>query len=180
MRVLVCDPQTEIIGQAMRSIIDNIQADEIRPFLEKHQMTHIDPNRWYRAQTFLDILNDLLSASDGTSNMVAVGMAVCTQMVMPPELTHASLPTILNMWNDLYHLQHRGSEIGSVKTEKISETHYRTIHDHLYPDDMVYGLAYGMARRFLPKGTAFQISYAQGVSRKDEGGKVTIVEVQWA
>lgn len=113
-------------------------------------------------------------------NLVAIGMAVATKMVMPPDLVHAPLPVILSLWNDLYHMQHRNGNIGEVKAEKISDTHYRTTHTHLYPDDMVWGLAYGMAKRFLPPGAHFKVEYSPQSPRLDEGdGDQTVVDVIW-
>jgi hypothetical protein len=180
MRVLQCDPETELIGQAMSSIVDNIQSEEIEPVLRKHNISEIDPQKWYKAQDFLNALNELHKSYGAMGNMVAVGMSVAEKMVTPPELANAPLPTILGLWNDLYHLQHRGgANMGYVKTEQLGETHYRTIHDHLYPDDFVYGLAYGMARRFLPRGTNFQVKYVEDAPRKDKGGDITVIDVIW-
>lgn len=180
MRILQCDPETELIGQAMSSIIDNLQSDEIHPILKKHNINTIVPDQWYKAQDFLDALNELHKSSGAMSNMVAVGMSVAEKMVTPPDLANAPLSLILNLWNDLYHLQHRGGKnMGYVKTEQLGETHFRTIHDHLYPDDFVYGLAYGMARRFLPRGTTFQVTYVEDKPRKDNGGDITVIDVIW-
>lgn len=173
------DPETEIIGQAMLSVIDNMQADDIEPILEKYHLTTIDPNQWYQADHFLNALKEIGDAPGGMQNLVAIGMAVAEKMVTPPEMVHAPLSQILFLWNDLYHLQHRKGQIGSVQTEKLGETHYRTIHNHLYPDDFTYGLAYGMARRFLPHGTHFKVLYDPKTPHIDVGGTLTIIDVMW-
>jgi len=79
----------------------------------------------------------------------------------------------------LYYLQYRGGDIGYVKTDKIADTHLTTTHIHLYPDDFTYGLAYGMARHWLPSDTRFKVYYDEKVPRRDMSGDVTIIHVAW-
>lgn len=163
----------------MLSIVENIQHDDIQPYLDKYNLNTIDPQKWYSARNFIAILNEIGADNGGMMNLVAIGMAVAQKMLMPPELVNAPLSTILFLWNDLYHLQHRNGQIGEVKAEQINDHHIRTIHTHLYPDDFTYGLAYGMAKRFLPPGTVFRVTYDSSVPRIDEGGDVTIIDVEW-
>ena len=126
------------------------------------------------------MFNDLAQHTNFVDNLVAVGMAVSQKMVMPPEILQMPLGEILMRWSDLYKLQHRGEgNIGYVRTEQISETHYKTIHDNMYPDDMAYGIAYGMAKRWLSKGTQFLVQYDSDVPHKDVGGDITIIHVKW-
>ncbi len=179
MRHLTCDPKTEVIGQTVLSFIDNVQADEIRPYLAKHGLADIKPDVWYPCHLWLDVMNDLAKETNLSSNLVAIGMGVVDKMLVPPEMEKLTVGDILMGWNDLYHLQHRNGEIGYVKTEKVSDTHYKTIHLHLYPDDFTYGIAYGMAKRWLPKGTRFTVKYDPDVPALDKGGNLTIIHVSW-
>ena len=34
-------------------------------------------------------------------------------------------------------------------------------------------------RRFLPKGTQFEVRFDQHVERRDNGGSVTVIHVSW-
>ncbi len=174
------DPETEVIGQAMLSIVENLQQESIKPFLVRHNLTHIEPETWYPAERFVNLLREISDASGGMGNLTAIGMAISTKLLMPPDLENAPLSVILSLWNDLYHMQHRNGNIGEVQVEKITETHYRTIHTHLYPDDVTWGLAYGMAKRFLPYGTEFTVLYEPPAPRLDYGdGDRTIIDVKW-
>jgi hypothetical protein len=179
MRILTCDPQTEIIGQTVLSFVDNVQADEIQPYLVKYGLEHIQPELWYPAKKQLDMMNDMAREVNLSSNLVAIGMAIVEKMLLPPEMETAPLANILLGWDGLYHMQHRGGEIGYVKTERISDTHYTTTHRHIYPDDMTYGLAYGMARRWLPSTTRFTVKYDENIPNRDNGGDVTVIHVEW-
>jgi len=179
MRKLTCDPKIEVLGAPLIANIENINADEIMPYLRKHHLDHVNPDKWYPLIDFLDVLNDMAEGHNLSSRLVGIGVEIFRTIKMPPELEHASLPEILNTWNDLYHMQHRGGDIGYVKVEQVDSTHYKTIHKNLYPDDMLYGVAYGMARRFAPKGSNYKVYYDEKVQRADDGGKETVIHIQW-
>src|SRR5262249_38601130 len=140
IRTLTCPANAEVLGAPMQSFIDNVQADIIYPYLEKYGLTRIDPDQWYPLETWLKVLNDLAAGTNISSNMVAIGLGVVNNMLTPPEMDVAPLSAILDGWDALYHMQHRGKNIGGVAIEKISAKHYKTIHDNVYPDDMTYGV----------------------------------------
>src|SRR4051812_38063503 len=64
MRTLTCDPRIEIRGADVLSIVNNLQAEEIAPFLEKYGLSHIDPNQWYPAINWLSCMNELATKTD--------------------------------------------------------------------------------------------------------------------
>jgi hypothetical protein len=179
MRHLTCDPSVEVLGVNVLGIADNMRADEISPFLEKHGLLNVQPMEWYPCQQWLNAMNDLAEHTNLMSNLVAIGLKVAENVVLPPDLANASLTQMLELWNDIYQMQHRGGDIGQVITEKIGDKHYKTTHVHLYPDDLTYGVGYGFARRFLPTGTQFTVSYDEVVPRMDQGGTETIIYVKW-
>lgn len=80
MRLLTCDPELEVIGATMLSIIDNIRYDEIAPYLMKHNLVEITPDRWYPAQAWLHVMNDLLQNREAMFNLVAIGMEVAKRV----------------------------------------------------------------------------------------------------
>lgn len=179
MRHLTCDPNAMAIGQTMLAYLDNLAGENIKPILEKHNLTTIKPDEWYPLQPFLDVLNDLSNQSDMSSNYVAIGMATVENMIIPPEVESLTLAQVLEGWDDLYQIQHRGGDVGKVIVEKVTDTHYQTHLQHVYPDDMTYGVAYGLARRWLPKGTPFTVKYDETVKRRDLGGEDTILHIIW-
>ncbi|MBI1256211.1 MAG: hypothetical protein GC204_01950 [Chloroflexi bacterium] len=179
MRNLTCDPKLEMLGLNLSAFIDNIQAEEIDPVLQKYGLTQIDPYKWYSAPVWLDALNDLQEQSNMTSNMVAIGMEIGRIVPMPPG-KELSLAEVLAIWNDaLYQPLFRNGDAGFIKLQKLSDTHYVTIHENIWPDDFSYGIAYGLARRFLPRGTGFKVYYDEQIPRMDEGGKATHLHIAW-
>lgn len=172
MRQLTCDPNVEVIGQVQLAFIDNLQRDEVLPILEKHQLTDIDPNQWYSAQGWLNVLNELDSV-----DYVAIGLQTAQHVVLPPGAENLTYLEIMTKWDEIYQLQHRGGDIGGLKVEEVTPTHYRAEWNIIYPDDMAYGVAFGFARRFLPTGTAFTLKYDPDFTRVDDGGEKTVLHI---
>lgn len=180
MSRMTCSPETEVIGQVMLSYINNIQAEEIRPLLEKNDLMNVEPDKWYPLRPWLNLINEMATQPNFTSNMVAVGMKVAEYAIMPPEMKNVTLEQMLEGWNTHFHVNHRNGEIGQITTEKVNDKHYRMIHQHIYPDDLNYGLAYGFARTFLPQGTRFRVWYEDNEHRLDNGeSDKTVICVSW-
>ncbi|MEO1286354.1 MAG: hypothetical protein AAFV93_01195 [Chloroflexota bacterium] len=180
MRKLTCEPNVEVIGSIITTLLDNLQASETQLYLAKHGFEEIDPNAWYSASDWLNVLNDLGEHTNMTSNLVAIGMKVADHAILPPQMQNASFVDFLNFWNKIYHKQHRGGNIGAHIVGRMDETQYRVVSNSLYPDDFVYGVGYGFARRFLPKGTYFTVKYENANYRMDAGGAdKTVLIFQW-
>jgi hypothetical protein len=172
------DPSAAVIGQNMLSFIQNVNAADILPVLEQHGLSHIEPDKWYPLQEWLDILSELSSQSNAMFNMVAIGTAISETAILPPGAEQLSLEQILFAINDVYQMQHQG-DVGSVITEKVSDKHIKLIVCVPYPDDLEYGTAYGFARRFLPGSTLFTVEYDANAPRHDQGGDNTIIHIKW-
>ena len=180
MRVLTCEPDTEIVGEDLRAIIDNLQSEEIAPYLRKYGLDNVQVDHWYPLSSFQALLNELNQSGNATPNMVAIGMSVAELGAMPPGLDHPNLDTMLEAWDEHYQMAHRYGDIGRKIAEKVEKNHYRLTLDHcVYPDDMEYGVLYGFAKRFLPHGAVFMVWYDKDVQRLDQGGSQTIIHVSW-
>lgn len=177
---MTCDPETEVIGQVMLSYIDNLQSAAMRPKLEKYGLLNVQPEKWYPLKPWLDFINEISTEPGFSANMVAVGLKVAEYAIMPPEMKNVTLPQILEGWDLHFHTNHRNGEIGHIVTQKVNDKFYKTIHRHIYPDDLNYGLAYGFARVFLPQGTRFDVWYEDNNHRLDNGGgEETVICVRW-
>lgn len=176
-----CSPGTEVIGQAMLSYIDNIHADLIMPLLEKYKLKDIKPDHWYPLQPWLDLIwDDLAPRPDFETTMIAVGLKVVEYALTPPEMKNVTLGQMLEGWNHHFHANHRNGEVGQIVTEKINDQTYKTIHRHIYPDGLNYGLAYGFARQMLPETAAFKVEYEDYNYRLDRGGAdKTVIIISW-
>lgn len=180
MRHLTVDPNVEVIGTNVLGIVNNLNVDEMQTYLEKHGLVDVKPDKWYPAQQWLDVMNDLRTAANFTQNLIAAGMSVAQHIELPPELEKGGVVAFLHAWDDIYQMQHRGGDIGEVKVETLAPTHIKTIHRHIYPDELTYGVGYGFARRLVPVGTHVAVFYDENLPRLDEGdGEQTIIHFKW-
>lgn len=180
MRTLTCDPNVEVRGEVMLSLLQNIQAKAIEEYVQRYGLTDVQEGYWYPIQPFLDLLNDLAANVNQTTNFVAIGMSVAATSVMPAELGQPSFEELVLHWDDHYQGNHRKGDIGYKTAEKLGDKHYKvTLHGGLYPDDFEYGVLYGFAQRFLPQGTDFIVEYDEDVQPLDSGGEKTVFIVEW-
>lgn len=179
MRRLSCNPSIEVIGVAVRAFTEHVTVDEMKGLLKKHGLENIGDDEWYQMLNLLDLLNELTETSNWSENYVAMGMKRAEVAKMPPEAANMTFGQFLMNWNKIYQLQHRNGDVGQLQAEKLTDTHFKVTFDIIYPDDFIYGVAYGMARRFLPNQTKFVIKYDDSVLQMDKGGKETVLDITW-
>lgn len=174
-----CDPAILLNGHTVYSLLANMRADALSPLVKKYGLADIEKNDWYPLQDVLHLLSELKDQGTAMMDFVAVGMSAADLSPFPPELEKAPLEQILLLYPQAYPARHRNGVPGSVVAEKVAEGHIKMICDVPYPDDIFYGLMYGFARRFLPRGTDFTVRYDETEPRKEEGGPTTIIHVSW-
>ncbi|MCU0466744.1 MAG: hypothetical protein MUF38_19525 [Anaerolineae bacterium] len=181
MRKLTSHAASETLGVNFAAFVDNLMSEETRPVMEKYDIHNVNPHDWYPTQRLLAALNEIASQVNVTSNMIAIGMKIGEIVPLPPHMTSPTLPEVLMIWDDLYQALHRGPSSGEIKAERVSDTHYKTIHSVVYPDDMSYGILYAYGKRFLPRGTAFKVYYDPAQPARDYGGKgdTTAIHIEW-
>ena len=175
------DPNTEVLGQPMLGFIYCLRQEEIRPLLEKHGLTDIEPNGWYPLQKWLDVLGDLTEERSGQAmfDFVAVGMKIADMAEFPPEFDTMPLEQVLSGFSASYQRDHRGGDAGEIIVEPVKEGHVKVVVRTPYPDDTWYGFVWGLFRRYSSPGTGFRVKYDEGLPRRDEGGEVTVIHVEW-
>jgi len=173
----VFDPRTEVRGNIVNMFFHNINYDEIAPVLADHKLNQIDPGTWYPFQGLLDIFSTLAHRVNGSENFVAVGMAVGEERVavLPNEVWESSFFDLLTRYSKSYPTSYRNGDPGYVRVEQIDAANYLMHVCTPYPDDVFYGVLYSLARRHCQhQGRTFILRYADGVLRKDEGGRETV------
>jgi hypothetical protein len=176
------DPNTEILGQAMLSFVECSNKETLIPFLGKHDLSNIQPDQWYPVQRWLDVLSDIAEQHVGmeaTFDFVSVGIKTAETVVYPPQFLALPFEEAMFLSNEGYQMNHRGGDAGEYVVEKIARKHLRVTVRAPYPSDLTYGLLYGQARRFLPPGTPFTVTYDPDVPRPEQGGSHTIIHIEW-
>jgi len=174
------EPEAEAIGQSMLGFIECLRREEIRPYLEAHGLTDIQPNGWYPVQQWLDVLSDLSEDRPGQAmfDFVAIGMQISQTSSYPPEFEKMSFFEVLQAAAVAHNsMQHRNYS-GRMKVERIGPRHIRVAIRVPYPDDLMYGATYGVTRRFL-KGVPFTVAYDDVIPRREQGGDETVFHIVW-
>jgi hypothetical protein len=173
-------PEQEVLGIAVISYKEALDNENFTPLYEKHGLTNIDPEQWYLYQTLLDVFNDIVEQQNGAMfNFVSIGMKIGEKVKFPPSLEKASLVDVLKGIMQVSNLNYRGSDIGFNKAEFPSGNHAVITYRSGMPDDVMYGMYYTHARRFLPKGTHFTVYFDKVLLRRDDGADWTTLHIEW-
>lgn len=171
------DPQAEVAGRAMLSIIDGI-GEQAQPFLAKQGLSTIDPEAWYSQQLFLDIFKDIAQAPRTTVfDMVSIGMKIPERSIFPPHVT--STETALLSLDAAYQKNNRGGNIGHYAVTRISDTQIDVIAENPFPCDMVYGVIYGLIQRFPPPGINYTVVHDATQPCRKTGAMSCTYHVSW-
>jgi len=179
MPTYTCDPHVELNGHTARSFMINLRAEGMKPLLEKYGLANIDPEQWYPLRDVLAVLSELAGKGSSMFDFVSLGLAAAQVSPIPPEIEQLPLEQFLMMYEKIYPTRHRNGDAGTVRAEQLGERHVKMIFDVAYPDDLMYGLMYGFARRFLPPDTRFRVKYDEATLRREQGGKETVIHITW-
>ncbi|MGJ3237932.1 MAG: hypothetical protein ACFE0Q_04430 [Anaerolineae bacterium] len=171
-------PDVMVIGQTMQAFIENVQADVIKPILEKHEITEINAEAWYPHQLWMDILQDIDETLGGNAQMafVAFGRKVVEKAAMPLEIN--SIPAALNLLHTIHHmnLQNAPEDEGFI-IEQISDKHYHVYENTPNPSDAMYGFIWGICARFRDGDEGFTVEIIANPKAESQPG--TLFDVQW-
>ena len=170
---------TEIIGQVILDFAEAIGSDRFHGSFEKHGLVDVDPAIWYPAQKWLDVLNDVAENNSAMFDFVSIGIKQIELAIMPPEFDDMSIEEIFISLEEAYQLNYRGSDIGSLHTEVLNEGHLCLTVRSFEPDDLWYGNAHGIMRRYAPPGTDYVVYYDPDLPRSDQESERTVLHIEW-
>lgn len=177
---MTCTPETEVIGRVMMPYFGNISPEIAAPLVIKYNLINIRPDQWYPLQPWLNFINDMAAHPDFATNMISVGIKVAEYATAAPRMAGLTLGHVLEGWDANFRANFRSGDVGHITAEKVNAQFYRTIHQHVYPDDINYGMLYGFAHAMLPKEAEFTVWYEDYNHRLDRGdGDRTVICVRW-
>jgi len=157
----IIDPSNVLVsGAAMRAIEAGTagRANDIQPLVKKHDLTKIDPEKWYPQQKFVDFLYDVVQQYGGL-DATAIGLEMAARYVLPYGVT--SVVEALAALDETYHVSHENeSEESGWRFEQLDDGTYLLIAYDPYPPDFSYGVVYGLIQRFAA-GDTFAVEMQQ-------------------
>lgn len=172
-------PNAEIRGAAAIAIFNNFRRDSVIESLEVHGLTDLDPEQWYPVDRFIDVFKQWSGDADFSANLVSIGMAIIYHLELPTEIESLPDEEKLLHLGRLFEAQHRNGNVGQCSSDQIGPQHIRYSESSIWPDDMIYGYIYGSARRYLPRGVHFTVSYDETEPTQNLGGDRTVIHLTW-
>lgn len=171
----------ELIGSAAKTLLNNPSFQKFEQSLAEHNLLSIQDDQWYAVDNILKMFAEWTNANRGeaSSNFVSVGIAVINNLPLPPTVEQLSFSEITLLLEQLYVVQHRNGEVGTITATKIGAKHTVYVSTSVYPDDLIYGYIWGTSRRFISKGKHFTVYYDPQAPRQDEGGESTTIHLTW-
>jgi len=154
-----------------------IQHDELEPILADYGIDHVDLDQWYPLQTWLRVLDTIANRENAMQNLVSVGMAIAETVLFSTDENYSTMPGCMRRAVDALAAEHKG-DFGTFSFEKPAPHEMDIAHQSPYPDDLIYGFVYGVARQCL--GGNFVLRYAVDQLRRDKGGETTALRLSWS
>jgi hypothetical protein len=165
----------------MFRIVQCLHHDPIRSYLEEHGVATEDLPHDESLSTWLSLFGDLISRKGSALlDLVSVGQLVVEADAALIRLLEGTLAAeksgVANYSKPLARSNGNGTNwaVDAVEAEHIQITTATP-----YPDDLLFGVFYGMAGRFLPPTTRFTVQFDDTVPTRDRGGEVTIIHILW-
>jgi hypothetical protein len=147
-----------------------------QPFIERHNLENLQADSWLPISDYLALLEDVQKNANNYYTLISVGSKIPELADKMPETF--TLQDLFRNMNDSYHINHRNGEIGNYFVEFLAENHIRVIAQNPYPSDFDYGLVWGGAKYFAPKGTFVKVVRAESPSRL-KGDDHCIYDITW-
>lgn len=174
----VFSEDSEVVGYLLESYKHAVNHEEFDGYFAKH-IGEIDPEKWYPMQKLLDVFNDIAANPSSMMNFVSIGMAIAENTPLPPEFDGLPIEGVLEQYTHITSVVNRGTDLGEIGFTVEDPRHARFNYRFPAPDDYMYGVTYGLMRRFLPKGTSFKAYFDEGLLRREQGGEMTVIHVTW-
>lgn len=156
------------MGWVIAALLENGPKETLLPLLQRHGLEPVEPYRWYPLAGWLEALQEISETT--STDMASLGMTVISGAALPPWID--SLSSALLALEENYRAAHRNGNIGEIFARVVHGRHVRFTVSTPYPDDYIFGNAYGMAMRFLPVGCNLDIT-------RTTGHRATTYDVRW-
>lgn len=189
-------PDIEVTGFVIQSVLSAMGSFQKMgaEILAAHDITQLDPNKWYPQQCLLNALKTI-SERLGAAVLFEIGKEIPNQAIFPSDIR--TFEDAIASIDVAYHMNHRRG--GKVMFDPIHRTmmegigHYRyiprsdpsrnppqVICDNPYPCDFDRGIITTMARRFKPTGALLmQVMHAPSPPCRNSGDHLCTYEINW-
>lgn len=152
---------TEVQGKMLLALIENINYASISATVEQFGLAQINPDQWYPLQTLIDTHNTLAHQPNAQSNMVAIGVKAAETAVLPPHID--SFKKLLEGYDYAYRVNYRNLPADNRYDVQFTGEDEAIVTNYTHnPNEIVYGVLWGFAKRFTSPGKTFVV---QGIDQ---------------
>ena len=169
-------PNEEVYGPAMAALFNNIDANDIHPLLEKHNITKADLEDWISLRRIMDLYQEMEGNDNISQYYVALGSRTTHAIPFPPGTD--TVEKALKALEASYGTMHRNCRPDEgTKVIFNSPRQAAVIFNAPYPDDIMFGYVWGTVKHFIPAGIRFSVRYVEpGEAGVTDPGTVMLVE----
>jgi hypothetical protein len=164
---------------SMKNAISRGNSEEFADLFAKAGLLEKQPMDWVRAQTMLDICNQMEERGGTQLDFIATGRQITMDANFPPEFMGLPIAQKLMIVGEGYPNYNRGTDIGHSKSELIDPQHLVFHLRTPWPDDMSYGVFLAICERFLPPEYSFEVYYDEERPQLEQGGHERLIHVKW-
>ncbi|MEL6269441.1 MAG: hypothetical protein AAFV33_08415 [Chloroflexota bacterium] len=171
-------PNIEIIGATASAIFNHTLSHAVMDSLREHGVDQMQPDQYYPVDKFVKVFADWYQTGDNLMmNLVSVGMAVVDNAQLPADVDDWPLMQQLALPKIIQETSYRPHPPGAINMEVVGDDHIIFTEDTVWPDDVIYGLIYGVAQHFLAPDYHFYVEYDPDVVRMEDGGDKTVIHL---
>jgi len=171
-------PDVETNGGAVLSMVEAM--GEYRHMalniLEEHGIVAPEEGTWHAQQAWLDAFLEIAEAM-GSVTVKMIGKKIPEVVQWPPDID--TVEKSLAALDVVYHMNHRGGDIGHYTFEITGEQSYKMVCDNPYPCDFDLGLIEATASRFAPEGVSPIVRHDSSQSCRTKGDDVCTYLISW-
>lgn len=169
----------EILGQFIVAYYDATNSDHFNHFFERNNLGRINPDEWYPLQDLLNVFNDMVDDRSDMMDFISIGMNMAENADLPSDFDSMDVPELMKQAGNIFMSAFRGSDVGEIGVELVSDNHVKVHYVTPFPDDVVYGTLYGFLRRYSDNSSSIKAYYDPNLTRRDQGGEVTVIHAEW-
>ncbi|NDJ53781.1 MAG: hypothetical protein GYB68_11935 [Chloroflexi bacterium] len=142
------NPQTEIIGSALRVFIDQMQDPPLDRILSRHRLTDVNIQEWYPIRQVLNLIEDVYCLPNGRAMVAALGQAGARSVV--GYRINGSISDLIRMYTRLLNGLYRGGSGSHLNVTMLDERRFLAAISGPLPPELWYGIIHEFIRLHGP------------------------------
>jgi hypothetical protein len=176
-KYVASSPDVKLVGGVLLALQQETGVDDIKPLLQTYDLSEIDPNQWYPQQLLLDFYKAIAEMKfNSKQNLTGIGIQFMSTIPIDPKVkTFKEAIEFITASIGTYNQNVPEEEKFTVPVYR--EGYAIVISNMPYPDDVLYGYIWAIAKRFCLSDGGFSVRYIDNPDPDQHPG--VAYEVTW-